>query len=40
MEGLRVTKLVKEIMFEGVWGKLEAKIVSRDCNFYKDQEVA
>ena len=27
---VRVTKIVKEIKFEGVWGKLEAKNVSRD----------
>ena len=25
MKGLRVTKNVKEIKFEGVWGKLESK---------------
>ena len=25
MKVLRVTKTVKEVMFEGVWGKLEAK---------------
>ena len=25
MNGARVTKIVKEIKFEGVWGKLEAK---------------
>ena len=25
MKGLRVTKIVKEIKFEGVWGKLESK---------------
>ena len=25
MKGLRVTKIVKEIKFEGVWGELEAK---------------
>ena len=25
MEGLRVTKIIKKIKFEGVWGKLEAK---------------
>ena len=25
LNGLRVTKNVKEIMFEGVWGKLESK---------------
>ena len=27
---LRVTKIVKQIKFEGTWGKLEAKTVSRD----------
>ena len=27
---LKVTKIVKEVKFEGVWGKLEAKNVSRD----------
>ena len=30
MKGLRVTKIVKEIKFEGVWSGLEAKSVSRD----------
>ena len=30
MKGLKVTKFVKEIKFERIWGKLEAKIVSRD----------
>ena len=25
MKGLRVTKIVKEIKFEGVWGELEPK---------------
>ena len=25
MKGLRVTKIVKEVKFEGAWGKLEAK---------------
>ena len=25
MKGLRVTKIVKEIRFEGVWGNLKAK---------------
>ena len=25
MKGLRFPKIVKEIKFEGVWGKLEAK---------------
>ena len=25
MKGLRVTKIVKEIKFEGVWGNLESK---------------
>ena len=30
MKGLRVTKIVKEIKFEGVWGKLEAKRFFRD----------
>ena len=25
MNGLRVTKIVKEIKFEGVWGELKAK---------------
>ena len=27
---LRVTKNIKEIKFEGVWGELESKKVSRD----------
>ena len=30
MKGLRVTKIVKEIKFEGVWSWLEAKSVSRE----------
>ena len=30
MKCLRVTKLVKEIKFEGVWDDLEAKNVSKD----------
>ena len=30
MKGLRVTKIAKEIKFEGVWGELEAKNISRD----------
>ena len=30
MKGLRVTRIVKEITFEGVWGELEAQNVSRD----------
>ena len=25
MKGLRVTKIVKEVKFEGVWGELESK---------------
>ena len=25
MKGIRVTKIVKEIKFEGVWGELESK---------------
>ena len=29
---LRVTKNVKEIKFEGVWGQLESKKVSKDNN--------
>ena len=29
---LRVTKNVKEIKFEGVWGELELKKISRDNN--------
>ena len=32
VKDLRVTKNVKEIKFEGVWGELEAKKVSRDNN--------
>ena len=31
VKDLRVTKNVKEIKFEGVWGELESKKVSRDC---------
>ena len=30
VKDLRVTKNVKEINFEGVWGELESKKVSRD----------
>ena len=30
LKGLRVTKIVKEIKFEGVWDELESKIISRD----------
>ena len=30
MKGLRVTKIVKEFKFEGVWIQIEAKDVSRD----------
>ena len=30
VKGLRVTKFVKEIKFEGLWGKIEAKKFSRD----------
>ena len=32
VKDLRVTKNVKEIEFEGVWGDLESKKVSRDNN--------
>ena len=32
VKDLRVTKNVKEIKFEGVWGELESKKVSRDNN--------
>ena len=27
MKGIRITKIVKEIKFEVVWGKLEAKML-------------
>ena len=30
MKNLTVTKIVTEIRFEGAFGKLEAKVVSRD----------
>ena len=30
MKGLRVTKVVKDIRFERVWGELESKNSSRD----------
>ena len=30
VKGLRVTKVVKDIKFEGVWGELESKNISRD----------
>ena len=29
VKGLRVTKIVKEVKFEEVWGELESKKVSR-----------
>ena len=32
VKDLRVAKNVKEIKFEGVWGELELKKVSRDNN--------
>ena len=32
VKGLRVTKNIKEIRFEGVWRKLESKKVPRDNN--------
>ena len=32
VKDLTVTKNVKEIKFEGVWGELESKRVSRDNN--------
>ena len=32
MKGLRVSKNVKEIKFEEVWGELDSKKVSRDNN--------
>ena len=35
MEGLRVTKIVKEIKFEGVWGELKAKNCSQRQSFTK-----
>ena len=30
IKDLKVTKIVKEIKFEGIWGELEAKTVSRE----------
>ena len=33
VEDLRVNKNVKEIKFEGLWGELESKKVSRDNNW-------
>ena len=33
VKGLRVIKIVKQIKFEGIWGKLEAK----NCSFYVKQ---
>ena len=35
MKGLRVTKIVKEIKFEGVWDELEAKNCSQRQLFTK-----
>ena len=32
MKGVRVTENIKETGFEGVWGELESKKVSRDNN--------
>ena len=33
VKDLRVTKNVKEIKFEGVWGDLDSKKISRDNNW-------
>ena len=30
MKDLRVTKVIKETKFQGVWGELESKKISRD----------
>ena len=35
MKGLGVAKIVKRIMFEGVWGKLKQKSVPRDNHSQK-----
>ena len=35
MKGLRATKIVKEVKFEGVWGELEAKIYFQRQPFTK-----
>ena len=35
VKSLRVTKIVKEIKFEGVWGKLEAKDYFQRQSFTK-----
>ena len=35
MKGLRVTKIVKEIRFVGVWGELEAKKCFQRQSFTK-----
>ena len=32
VKGLRITKNVKAVKFEGVWGELESKKVSTDNN--------
>ena len=32
VKGLRVTKIFKEIKFEGVWNELESKKILRDNN--------
>ena len=31
VKGLRVIKIVNKIKFKGIWSKLEAKFVFRDC---------
>ena len=38
MKGLRVTKIVKEIKFEGVWGELESKKRFPDTITHKRSE--
>ena len=35
MKGLKVTKIFKEIRFDGVWGKLEAKKCFQRQSFTK-----
>ena len=35
MKGLRVTKIAKEIKFEGVWGELEAEKVFPKSTIHK-----
>ena len=35
MKGLRVTKIVKQIKFEGVWGRVRSKNLFPEPTIYK-----